>query len=129
MNNTETNDNRLTHNLFEHFEEEIPSSDFTKKTMSMVLTEWSKQPAATSRFSITDYIWHITTGIAIILAIVFYPSQLGLDSDSHLMQTVTAMAGQIDALLGNIQPVIWSIVAAGILLRLLDNILRLPRKI
>lgn len=127
--NNQNKDKDPLYNLFESFNEEKPSADFTRKTMNAVFAEWSKSPETASRFGFTDYLWPLAIGAALIIAITLYPEQLGLGSDGVITDILLSMTGYVEKLLSSVSPSVWAIITAGFMLLFFDNMMKIARKI
>ena len=118
--------------LFSSFEEENPSGDLTRQTMSRILVDWSKKPSIHSSFFWKDYLWFLIGGAAIVVLVALFPSQLGIEPEassiwfSGSMETLFSSVEKMGQL---IHPLVWLVLMGGLALVFFDNLLNRLRKV
>lgn len=118
--------------LFSSFEEESPSEDVTRQTMSRILTHWSMKPSIQSSFFWKDYLWFFVGGAAIVVLLALFPSQLGIEpeaSSNWLSGSMEPLFSSVEKMGQLVHPLVWLVLMGGLALVLFDNLLGRVRKV
>ena len=112
--------------LFSSFEEESPSEDLTRQTMSRILVDWSRKPTIQSSFFWKDYLWFFVGGAAIVVLLALFPSQLGIEPESSsnwLSGSLEPLFNSVERVGQLVHPLVWLVLLGGLVLVLFDNLL------
>lgn len=118
--------------LFSSFEEESPSEELTRQTMSRILTHWSMKPSMHSSLFWKDYLWFFVGGTAIVVLLALFPSQLGIEPESSsnwLSMDLEPLFSSVETVGQLVHPMVWLVLMGGLVLVLFDNLLGRVRKV
>ena len=118
--------------LFSSFEEESPSEDMTRQTMSRILVDWSRKPTIQSSLFWKDYLWFLIGGAAIVVLLALFPSQLGIEPDASsnwLSGSLEPLFNSVERVGQLVHPLVWLVLMGGLVLVLFDNLLGRVRKV